>query len=47
MEYKVTKSNSPISKEQCNQLAAKGMKLITALQWEGWFYFYFEVRVPN
>ena len=41
MESKVLESDAPISEQQMEELSKGGWQLVTTLQWDGRFYWYF------
>lgn len=48
LTYEILEADSPINKQQLDELARKNWRLITIVQHEGKFYFYFEVSaLPN
>ncbi len=40
--YRILMAKSPISEEQLNEMAKEGMWLVTIIQYQGNFYFYFD-----
>jgi hypothetical protein len=41
-EHKVLSATTPINEEQLDTLSNEGWELITIIEWQGAFYFYFK-----